>query len=456
MRKSLVCELMRAVSRFAVIGAVGGLAAACSTDSVRLSQNPFSNPFGSSGAASPDPSMTGSIEGTPPSVAAMPRGSVQSAPLAPLSAAPVSSPVRTAAPAPSAAPRMTSNGPAGWSAQGGTNVIVAPGETVSALSTRYGVPESAILSANGLSGARDVSPGRRLVIPVYSATGTAQPGRTSQAPSEPEHRGRVVATSRLPAKSPFKVARADPAGRPVAETPRTHPRPGQTAKATPAPITKSVAKAGSKAAQPRVAQAEPIAPAKTVKPEKVAAAKPEKVALAKPEKVAASKPEKLETKAQKIAKVEPSAPVPEPVKAPAAPAKEPENTGALVQGTGSEFRWPARGRVIAGFGGSGGNEGINIAVPDGTPVKAAGDGTVAYAGSEVKGYGNLVLIRHENGYVSAYAHNGDVEVKRGQKVTRGQTIAKSGQSGNVTSPQLHFEIRKGSTPVDPMRYLASN
>ena len=108
------------------------------------------------------------------------------------------------------------------------------------------------------------------------------------------------------------------------------------------------------------------------------------------------------------------------------------------------------GRVIAGFGANGGNEGINIAVPEGTPVKATEAGTVTYAGSEVKGYGNLVLIRHENGYVSAYAHNGSLGVKRGEKVKRGQVIATSGQSGNVTSPQLHFEIRKGQTPVDPM------
>ena len=88
-------------------------------------------------------------------------------------------------------------------------------------------------------------------------------------------------------------------------------------------------------------------------------------------------------------------------------------------------------------------------------MKSAESGTVAYAGSEVKGYGNLVLIRHDNGYVSAYAHNGEVKVKRGEKVSRGQVVAKSGQTGNVTSPQLHFEIRKGSTPVDPVTYLAS-
>ena len=136
--------------------------------------------------------------------------------------------------------------------------------------------------------------------------------------------------------------------------------------------------------------------------------------------------------------------------------EEPKATGALPSEPAAEFRWPARGRVIAGFGANGGNEGINISVPEGTPVKAAESGTVTYSGSEVKGYGNLVLIKHDNGYVSAYAHNGELSVKRGEKVKRGQVIAKAGQTGNVTSPQLHFEIRKGSTPVDPMPFLGGN
>ena len=118
-----------------------------------------------------------------------------------------------------------------------------------------------------------------------------------------------------------------------------------------------------------------------------------------------------------------------------------------------EFRWPARGRVIQGFK-SGGNDGINIAVPEGTAVKAAEGGVVKYAGSELKGYGNLVLIQHPNGFVSAYAHNGELDVKRGDTVKRGQTIAKAGQTGNVTTPQVHFELRKGATPVDPTGYLA--
>ncbi|WP_244431902.1 M23 family metallopeptidase [Rhodopseudomonas sp. B29] len=121
------------------------------------------------------------------------------------------------------------------------------------------------------------------------------------------------------------------------------------------------------------------------------------------------------------------------------------------------FSWPVRGRVIASYHSNQGhnriNDGINLAVPEGTPVKAAHDGVVAYSGNELKGYGNLVLVRHANGFVTAYAHNRELLVKPGDAVQRGQIIATSGQSGDVAGPQLHFEIRRGSSPVDPLQYL---
>jgi len=126
-------------------------------------------------------------------------------------------------------------------------------------------------------------------------------------------------------------------------------------------------------------------------------------------------------------------------------------------GSGPQFRAPVRGRVIASFGPKPGgtrNDGVNFAVPEGTGVRAAEDGVVAYSGNELKGYGNLVLIKHSDGYVTAYAHNSELSVKKGDTVRRGQIIAKAGQSGDVSSPQLHFEIRKGSTAVDPSRYVA--
>jgi murein DD-endopeptidase MepM/ murein hydrolase activator NlpD len=126
--------------------------------------------------------------------------------------------------------------------------------------------------------------------------------------------------------------------------------------------------------------------------------------------------------------------------------------------SGASFRWPVKGRIVSGFGtkpDGGHNDGVNISVPQGTSVKAAENGVVAYAGSELKGYGNLVLVRHANNWVSAYANNEEILVKRGDKVKRGQVIAKAGMTGSVSKPQVHFELRKGSRPVDPTKYLSS-
>jgi murein DD-endopeptidase MepM/ murein hydrolase activator NlpD len=140
------------------------------------------------------------------------------------------------------------------------------------------------------------------------------------------------------------------------------------------------------------------------------------------------------------------------------PVEPPPATNSVRAGNSSlSFRWPAKGRIIAGFGprtNGQTNDGINIALPEGTPIKAAEDGVVAYAGNELKGYGNLVLVRHADGFVTAYAHAKELLVKRGDPIKRGQTIARSGQTGNVDAPQLHFEIRKGPSPIDPMPHLS--
>ena len=115
-----------------------------------------------------------------------------------------------------------------------------------------------------------------------------------------------------------------------------------------------------------------------------------------------------------------------------------------------------RGTVLAGFGkrpDGTHNDGVNISVPLGTDVVAADSGTVAYAGNELKGYGNLVLIRHDNGWVSAYAHADTLLVKRGDSIKRGQVIAKAGKTGTVDQPQVHFELRQGSKPVDPLPHM---
>ena len=123
---------------------------------------------------------------------------------------------------------------------------------------------------------------------------------------------------------------------------------------------------------------------------------------------------------------------------------------------GQRFAWPVQGRLISRFGPKLGgffNDGINIAVSSGTPVRAAENGVVTYVGNELRGFGNLLLLRHQGGWVTAYAHAEDITVKPGDIVRRGQVIARVGRSGRVQDPQLHFEIRKGRKAVDPLRHL---
>ena len=123
---------------------------------------------------------------------------------------------------------------------------------------------------------------------------------------------------------------------------------------------------------------------------------------------------------------------------------------------GQKFIWPVKGRVIVGFGPRKGgfhNDGINILARSGTPIRSAEKGRVIYVGNQLQGFGNLVLIRHSYGWISAYAHGSSVMVKRGSLVGRGQVIAKVGRTGNVDRPQLHFELRRGDEAVDPRHYL---
>jgi len=133
--------------------------------------------------------------------------------------------------------------------------------------------------------------------------------------------------------------------------------------------------------------------------------------------------------------------------APKAPAQDQQMSGA------DKFRWPVSGKVTTDFITSKGT-GINIDAPEGSAVRAAENGTVIYVGSGVEGYGNLVLIRHPNGYVSAYAHLKATSVNKGDSVSRGDSIGTVGMTGSVSRPQLHFELRQGATPVDPVPLLA--
>ncbi|SHN86217.1 LysM peptidoglycan-binding domain-containing M23 family metallopeptidase [Bradyrhizobium erythrophlei] len=309
----------------------------------------------------------------------------------------------------------------------GTKIIVGTSDTLEILARRYNVTPAAILQANGYKGPRALSPGQQLIIPRPGAVAAAPAPAMSAPASKP-----ALASA---APSVHVVNHGDTM---MGIARRNHISVGELARANGLPPTAQLkigmklnvpVKSSAVAApvtQPAVAQAAPISAAPVTKLAAVTADPQQKVRLAQTTNVD-------------------EAPAAE------APVKSADATGALPT-----FRWPVRGKVITSYGAKTNgksNDGINLAVPEGTPVKAAEDGVVAYSGNELKGYGNLVLVRHSNGYVTAYAHASELLVKRGDSIKRGQVIAKSGQSGEVSSPQLHFEIRKGSNPVDPLQFL---
>src|ERR1700737_778719 len=444
---SRVAELLcsRRVPHVAALALISFGFAGCSADmSTRVSQDPFSNPFAS------QPEATGSVAAPAAERRELPQYSrpqsqYQSQALPPPLAVPQTYPAAStgvsgggrglASYAPPSHPIEATGTVAPRSVaatrgagQGGTTIIVGTSDTLDILARRYNVAPAAILQANGYKGPRALSPGQQLIIPRQA---------TAAAPALAAPASKAVAAASA-APSVHLVNHGDTL---LSIARRTHVSVGELAKAN--HIDRSAKlKLGMKLTVPG---AKTAAAAAEAPPATVAAAQPA-AALAPPAtKMAAvtGVPPQSARLAQATTKVE-ETPAEMPVKAV-------EATGALPT-----FRWPVRGKVITSYGAKTNgkaNDGINLAVPEGTPVKAAEDGVVAYSGNELKGYGNLVLVRHSNGYVTAYAHASELLVKRGDTIKRGQIIAKSGQSGEVGSPQLHFEIRKGSSPVDPLQFL---
>jgi murein DD-endopeptidase MepM/ murein hydrolase activator NlpD len=154
--------------------------------------------------------------------------------------------------------------------------------------------------------------------------------------------------------------------------------------------------------------------------------------------------------------IAPVSPWPVPTRA-AACGVPPMPVGPEVSIDGApRFMWPLRGTLVYAPCSNGSERrfnGIDIAAPEGTPVKAAADGIVLYAGDELKGFGNVVLIRHDGDWVTAYAYARSLLVGRGNVVRQGRPVALSGRSVALGTPLLHFEIRKQSSPVDPLRLL---
>ncbi len=461
-------------SRPVLFAAVSVLAAGCSSEATRFAENPFS----AKTAQRPSHEVTGSVaqrprpavqsQALPPPSASAPatRPAVSStaggsrgmasyqAPVAPAQEVTGSVP-RTAAalpPPPQVSPNATaaSRPASGWTWEGGTPVTVGPGDTPGTLSQRYGVPAAEIARANNLPDAAAIKPGQRLVIPRYDAalvTGSSMPRQTASAPprpapaiSAPQATQTQVVHTIAPGETLMKLSRQY--NKSLSEIARANNIPAHTQVKIGDRIVIPGAQAQRTAAAPQVQPQRPASVAAAPAPQPSPSTVVQQNWPPAPPRVAAVSSQPA-----------PTARVATPVShTPDEPKARADNTASTMPG----FRWPVRGRVIAGFGprpSGQQNDGINVAVPEGTPIKAAEDGVVAYAGNELKSYGNLVLIRHSNGYVTAYAHASEIMVKRDEPVKRGQVIAKAGQTGSVSAPQLHFEIRKGSAPVDPMPFL---
>jgi murein DD-endopeptidase MepM/ murein hydrolase activator NlpD len=298
-------------------------------------------------------------------------------------------------------------------------ITIERGQTLSGIAYAYHVPMRELAEANHLSSPDRILAGGKLVIPAAGAAPLEEAMPTAAA--TPAAVGAVppVAIAALPPQSSAPAASAVPAP--------TRPPATSSEAAPPATLTPPLP-----TPPPETARSAELTPPQRAGPP-----------LSSAESTPTQRPPK---------------PLVPPVANPN-PASQPAGvTSAVPSARPSDtFLWPVHGHVVEGFGaGPDGthNDGINIAAPRGSPIQAVDGGVVAYAGNELRGYGNLILIKHPDGWISAYAHCDLILVKHGQRVARGQVIARVGATGNVSTPQLHFELRRGDKPVDPRTHLA--
>ncbi|MDB5358762.1 MAG: hypothetical protein JWO51_59 [Rhodospirillales bacterium] len=370
----------------------------------------------------------------------------------------------------SGAPRPLATAPAvpvsqaGILETAGGRVTVQQGETLYAISRRSGVPVRSLIDANNLQPPYKVQAGQVLTLPrtrqhivqqsetLYSVArryGVEAASLATINHIDPPYTIKLGQPLVLPPQvaAGTQVAGAPPisALSPAAAPPITPPPTASVPfGATPVATTPS--------APPAAATASPQVLAPPAPPQTAAIPVPPPVPP-RPAPAAAENTEEEPPPANgKVSPPEPESGAPQ-----AAPSA---SVAALVDGHRAPvaplFTWPVSGRIISTFGPAAGgthNDGINIAAPEGSTVAAAETGVVAYAGNELRGFGNLLLVKHDGGWVTAYAHNQVLLVKKGDKVRRGQAIARVGSTGGVSGAQLHFELRSGTKAVDPLDHL---
>jgi murein DD-endopeptidase MepM/ murein hydrolase activator NlpD len=347
----------------------------------------------------------------------------------------------------------------------GDMIEVRPGDTLYALSRRHKVSLNELMSLNGLS-SPSLKPGQKLYLPAGTAGGTAvgaasQTARPDREIDETQHAAAAPSREAVDAPSDwttsytvrqgdslYAIARQN--GVKLADLERYNGI-SDSRKVKPGTVLRLPGQGG---AAP-VADASPAANAAPSASGSAPTPTPGAVQLGEvtnspPQTSSSQQPTLLNgTGGERVAKAE----TPGSANDAVSPTKA-QNSGSVAD-TG-RLRWPVAGKVISSFGprpDGTHNDGVNLAAPMGTDVHAAETGVVAYAGDELKGYGNLVLVRHDNGWVTAYAHADEILVKRGDRIKRGQVIAKAGRTGQVDQPQVHFELRQGQKPVDPTPFM---
>ncbi len=355
-------------------------------------------------------------------------------------------------------------------------MTVAPGETIYNLSRRYGVPVREILKTNGINDPSKIQTGQVLVIPTYVYSRKAP---VSAPDNNPRTRFARASTGFEGQADPNNVPVPNPRpDRQFAVMPTTAVnRPTDTGQPTVRVVSTTTVAPG---ATPASSRQQPQTAAKTgsvytVQPgdslNRISSRSGASVSAIKKANglnssvIRVGQQLVIPASSGSVDTVQ-TASVPKQTATPKPNAATPRSASVAEQAkvqaeapkaTGIEkLRWPAKGQVMRNFGESengSSNDGIDISLPEGTPIKAAENGIVIYSGNGLKEYGNTVLVRHDNGLVTVYGHASELIVRRGDKVSRGQVVAVSGMSGEANRPKLHFEVRKDAKPVDPISYL---
>ncbi|WP_026187466.1 LysM peptidoglycan-binding domain-containing protein [Ensifer sp. BR816] len=353
----------------------------------------------------------------------------------------------------------------GWTTANAPTIMVRPGDTVAVLARRFGVPEKEILKANGMKSSGQVEPGQRLVVPTFGGASSAakaaasgsiadfEGGKRQPSPLPADQREMAILPGQSQSREKSEGRNDVAAGKLNNAGAGSGSDGGYTVK--PGDSLNKIAKANgvSVAAlkQANGLTAESIRIGQKLKMPGAAATATDAV-------VTASVPAKKETKVASLDQGKPAeykAPVAKESVSDVAIKTDVDQESPKSTGIG-KYRWPVRGAVVAGYGSNvdgNRNDGINISVPEGTPIKAAENGVVIYSGSSLKELGNAVLVRHDDGTVTVYGNASQLKVQRGEKVQRGQTLAASGMTGKASQPQVHFEVRKNATPVNPATFL---